>query len=222
MNNDASTNRARSGRTRPAAVMVALLAVTIGAIGFGGCQALKDLASFKELQFKLGDVNNFKLAGIDVSNFTNPSNLGITDAAKLVSAFGSGKLPVSFNLDVLAKNPNSTSGASTGGADLFIKKMAWTLYMDGTKTITGTVNKRLKVPASGATETIPITMSLDLLEFFEDEGYEDLLNLAFALGGVSGSSSRLKMTANVTVETPIGDVAYPGEITIINTEFSGD
>ena len=40
-----------------------------------------------------------------------------------------------------------------------------------------------------------------------DRGLDDIVNMAFAIGGVSGSTSRLKLTARVTVETPLG--AFP-------------
>ena len=76
----------------------------------GGCQSLKDAASalnaFKKLQFKLGDVDNFRLAGVDLSRLQNPSKLSFTDGASLLSAFNKKKLPVSFRLNVEAKNPN--------------------------------------------------------------------------------------------------------------------
>ena len=188
-----------------------------------GCQSLKDAASalgaFKQLQFKLGAVNNFRLAGVDISRIQSPSNLTLTDGAKLLGAFNSREIPVSFRLNVEAKNPN-TGGERTGGADLFFKKMEFTLYVDGKETIDGTVNQRIRVPATGATEIIPVDLSLDLMEFFGNRGYEDLLNLAFAIGGVNGSSSKLRLGARVTVETPLGDVEYPNELTIVNASFT--
>ena len=69
-------------------------------------------------------------------------------------------------------------------------------------------------------EIIPVDLSLDLMEFFGNRGYEDLLNLAFAIGGVNGSSSKLRLGARVTVETPLGDVEYPNELTIVNASFT--
>jgi len=204
---------------RPA--MIAL--IVAGTLSSTGCQAVKDavgaLGSFQKLQFKLGDPTGFQLAGVDISKLSEPSRLGIMDGAKLLKAFNSKALPVSFDLNVIAKNPNDGS-STTKSTNLFIKKFAWTLSIDDRTTINGVTNKRLMIPGTGQTETFPITMSLDLMKFFGDKGYDDLLNLAFAIGGVSGSSSRLKLTAKVTVETPLGDVTYPNDLTIVNTEFT--
>lgn len=201
--------------------VVALLATAM--FSLPGCQALKDVASaltsFKRLQFRLGDVNAFKVAGVDISKFSSPSNISVIDAGRLLNAFNNKKLPVSFTLNVLAKNPNDGS-SSTKSTDLFIKRLGWTLSIDDRTTINGVINDRLRIPGTGQTTTIPMVMGLDLLKFFGDKGYEDLLNLAFAVGGVSGSSSRLKLTANVTVETPLGDVTYPDELTIVNAQFT--
>lgn len=200
---------------------VALLLVALVAIP--GCQTLKDavsaLNSFKQLQFKLGDVNGFRVAGVDATKASSPSSFNFSDAAKLLAAYNSKKLPVSFTLNVLAKNPNDGKSA-TKATDLFIKKLAWTLSIDDRTTINGVVNDRLRIPGTGQTTTIPMTMELDLLKFFGDKGYEDVLNLALAIGGVSGSSSRLKLGARVTVETPLGDVTYPDELTIVNAQFT--
>lgn len=188
-----------------------------------GCQSLKDAAgalnAFKQLQFKLGDVNNFKLAGVNIATLQNPKNLSITDGVNLFNAYNKKQLPVSFRLNVEAKNPNASS---SGSGDFFLKKMDFTLYIDNKETINGSVADRLRVPPGGATAIIPVDMSLDLMKFFGDKGYEDLLNLAFAVGGVDGSSSRLKLGARVTVETPLGDVKYPGELTIINASFTNN
>ncbi len=202
-------------------IRACLLLGVAATLAISGCAPLKDAAaalnSLKELQFKLGAVNNFKLAGVDISKLSEPSNLSITDGINLLTAYNKKQVPVGFRLNVEAKNPNT---ASTGSGDLFFKKMEFTLYIDGKETIDGVVSDRLRIPPGGQTAIIPIDMSLDLMKFFGEKGYDDLINLAFAIGGVNGSSSRLKLGARVTVETPLGDIEYPDELTIVNTSFT--
>ena len=204
--------------------MAGILSALSAVLFLSGCQTLKDaagaLGSLKQLQFKLGDVNNFKAAGVDISKLSSPSNLTVSDGVKLLGAFNSKKLPVSFTLNVLAKNPNTASGSTTKGTDLFLKKLDWTLYIDGKETIDGVAGDGLRIPGSGETVPISLPMNLDLVEFFGNKGYEDLLNLAFAIGGVSGSSSKLTLKAYVTVKTPLGDVKYPDQLTIVNASFT--
>jgi hypothetical protein len=66
------------------------------------------------------------------------------------------------------------------------------LFLDDKETINGNIPHSIEIPGVGQEKTIPIEMSLDLYKFFKDQGYESILNLALALGGVSGSSSRIK------------------------------
>ena len=65
-------------------------------------------------------------------------------------------------------------------------------------------------------------MSLDLVKFFKDAGYENIINLALALGGVSGSSARVTLKATPTVDTFLGPITYPGELTIVDKEFRSE
>jgi hypothetical protein len=65
-------------------------------------------------------------------------------------------------------------------------------------------------------------MGLDLYEFFGNKGYESLINVALAVGGVGGSASKLTLNAKPTISTPFGPIEYPNEIQIIEREFRGN
>lgn len=204
-----------------------LLFSALGALILGGtiygCAALKSLptalSNLKQLQFKLEGVNNMSVNGVNVSSVASRGQISLIDVGRLTAAFAQKSLPVQFTLNVAAKNPNTAAAGSN--TDLFLRKIAWTLYIDDRPTINGVTEQRLAVPGGGQTVNIPITMSLDLYKFFNDRGFDDMLNLALAIGGAQGSSSRLKMTARVAAEVPpLGVFEYPGEITVVNTAFS--
>jgi len=205
--------------TRPV-LLGALVLMMVGSMGCKSIKGITDaLTNLKKLQFKLGDVNGFRLAGIDVSDVTQKSQIRATDILTLTSAVAQRKLPVDFTLNVLARNPNDGSGSATS-TPLYLRKLAWTLLIDDRTTINGVVDQRLEIPGTGQTTTIPLTISLDLYKFFSDKGLDDLVNLALAVGGAQGSSARLKLTAKASVETPLGVIDYPGELTIVNTQFT--
>jgi len=63
-------------------------------------------------------------------------------------------------------------------------------------------------------------MGLDLYNFFGNKGYDGIVNLALAIGGVQGSAARLKLDAQPTVSTPLGAITYPSRITIIDKNFT--
>lgn len=186
------------------------------------CTGLYDaITNLQRLKFKLGSVDNMSVAGIQTKSIHTISDFSLLDAGKLLSSFNSGQLPVSFTLNVLAKNPNDGSGG-TKNTSAILKSLAWRLFLDDKETINGDINKQIEIPGVGQATTIPITMSLDLIKFFKNQGYESVINLALALGGVSGSSARVTLKATPTVDTFLGPITYPGEISIIDKEFRSE
>jgi hypothetical protein len=193
-------------------------------ISFGflnlGCSGVMDaITNIQRLQFKLDKVTGMKVAGVNVNNISSISNLSVLDAANLLANFTQGRLPVEFTLNVLAKNPNDGTGGTKQNSAV-IKNMAWRLFIDNSETISGNVGN-VNVPGVGSVTNIPIGMSFDLLQFFKNQGYENLLNLALALGGRNGSSSRITLKVKPTVETILGPITYPGEFDVIDREFRG-
>lgn len=179
------------------------------------------LMNIQRLQFKLGSVDNFDLAGIKIKSIRSTSDFGAIDALKLTSAFVRGEFPASFTLNVLAKNPNDGTGGSKKTSAV-LKSLSWRLFLDNKETINGNIPNTIEIPGVGQATTIPVVMSLDLFKFFKDQGYENIINLALALGGYSGSSSRVTLKATPTVDTFLGPITYPGEITIIDREFRSE
>ena len=88
-----------------------------------------------------------------------------------------------------------------------------------TITITGDLDAPLTIPGTGEQVRIPMRMNLDLIQFFENKGIDHLVNLALALGGTSGSPTRLTLRARPTVQTSLGTFRYPDEINIISKDF---
>ena len=92
--------------------------------------------------------------------------------------------------------------------------------IDNNETISGNIDKPVSVPGTGEVARIPIVISLDLVKFINDQGYETLINLALMLGGKDGSSTRLTLYADPVVNTILGNISYPGEIKIVDRSFT--
>ena len=192
----------------------------IGIITFVySCSVYETFVNLSRLQFKLGTVNNFNLNGINLSNKNKLNDLNLQDILNISSMFSSGKFPVSFTLNVDAKNPNDGTGGFKA-TDATIQSFPWRLMIDNKVTVSGNIDKPVSVPGTGDVAEIPIVIQLDLAEFFKDEGYESLINLALTLGGKNGSTSRLTLYADPVVNTVIGNISYPGELKIIDKSFT--
>jgi hypothetical protein len=182
-----------------------------------GCSAMQTIANLERLQFKLGKVHDFRVAGVNISNISSINNLNLLDAAKLATSFAEGKLPVGFTLDVLARNPNTPGGSANSTSA--ITRLDWRLLIDSKDILDGVVDSEIIVPGTGQEAVIPINMAFDMMPFFQNMGYEGIVNLAMAIGGKNGSSSRL--TVKGTPSMKIFGIMIPSpEITIVDTQFN--
>ncbi len=183
------------------------------------CSVYETLTNVSRLKFKVGAVNGFEINGVSISGKSKIADFNALDALKLTAAFAQGSLPASFVLNVEAKNPNDGTGGYKK-SDATIQNFKWRLFLDEKETISGELNEPLVVPGTGEVTNIPLRINLDLMKFFKDKGYESIINLALALGGVKGSSSRVTLYATPTVSSPLGNITYPGELKLVDTEFS--
>lgn len=196
--------------------------VLILATMWQSCNALKDitnaLADIGRLTFKLDNVSNMTLSGISISNKRSFSDISTSDVFKLTSSFATKKFPANFTLNVLASNPNNgTAGKKSTNA--IIQSLDYRLILDDVSTITGDIGNEITVPGSGQATMIPLSMGLDLYKFFGDKGYESIVNLALAIGGVGSTPAKIKLDIKPTVRTAIGPMTYPGRITVVNEEW---
>ena len=183
------------------------------------CSVYQTIVNLSRLNFKLGTVNNFMVSGIPVEGKTKLSDFSPLDILKLSASVANNKFPVSFTLNVNAKNPNDGTGGYPR-TNATIKSFPWKLLIDDKETITGNISQPVTVPGTGELTTIPIQMNIDLIKFFGDKGYESLLNLAMSIAGEKGSSSRIALYAQPTVSSPLGDITYPGELKIVSKQFT--
>jgi len=184
------------------------------------CNTIKGLFTslddFSNLKFKLGKVENFKVSTIDISNISSTNSISATDVLILTKSILNKQLPAEFTLNLLANNPTNNNAKKQSKA--IIENLSWILYIDDKETINGIVNTPIQI-LTGATSEIPVQINLDLYKFFSDKGYDDLMNMALAIGGANGSSSRLKLKIKPTVQLAGVSFKYPNYITVVEKEF---
>ncbi len=183
------------------------------------CSVYQTVVNLSRLQFKLGNVNNFTVSGINISNKNSLQDFNPLELLNLTQSIATGKLPASFTLNVEAKNPNDGTGGYPQ-TNATLKEFPWRLEVDNVETIAGNIGAPVAVPGTGEIQNIPLTMNIDLIQFFGNKGLDNLVNLALTLGGQQGSSSKLALFATPTVSSTLGDIKYPGELKIVDQSFS--
>jgi hypothetical protein len=183
---------------------------------------MNTISDLESIQFKLGKANNFAINNVDISNKKSISDVSISDVLSLTQAVKNKSLPVTFTLNVLAQNPNTkTANTKHSSLDAVLSRFDWILYIDDKETINGTVSTPITIPSGGQSANIPVGIGLDLMKFFGNKGYDDIINLVMAVGGANGSASRLKLKIKPSVSIAGFPISYPNYITVVDKEFRG-
>lgn len=192
--------------------------VILTSVIYSGCSGVNEaVKNAQRLKFKLGNVDNLSIAGVKLNNVSSIGDINVIDGAKLLAAFAGGDMTAKFNVNLIAKNPDSPGGSKESSS--LIKALDWRLLIDDKEMLSGEIDHEITIPGVGKQVTIPIPVKIDLQKMFGDGGYEKLMNLALAIGGKNGSSSRLTLKIQPTIDTFLGGITYPGEIDVINKEF---
>lgn len=192
------------------------LAATLAAASLGllsGCATLQQIVALRDVDFEIDRLSNVRLAGVDLARVTSYSQLSITEAGRLVAAVSQRTLPMDFRLHLTALNPADNS------VDARLMRMDWTLLLQDRETLSGTFAEETLLRRGQPTD-VPITISLDLMDFFQGNAQE-LFNLARSLSGQGGAPTEVTVRATPTVDTAIGPIRYPTAITIVSRQVGG-
>ena len=195
-----------------------ILIVLALAFVFTSCSIYQSIVNVSRLKFKLGLVNNVRLADISLDGKKKLADFSPFDGIKLTSAISKGALPISFVLNVDVKNPNDGTGgyASTNAS---LVSLPYRLYVDEKEILTGNISSPVTIPGTGEATIIPLSINFDLIKNIKDHGFESLVNLALNIAGTGNGNSRLTVVTKPTVNTVLGDITYPGELKIVDKEF---
>lgn len=173
----------------------------------GGCATLQQIAALRNVEFAIDGVGEGRLAGIDLTRVRSADDVSAVDAARVAAAIAEDELPLEFTVDVRAENP--AENATTAR----LVRFAWTLLLDNRETVSGVIDREVTLPP-GEPRIIPVSVSLNLVEFFDGNASE-LLNLALRFAGARSESADVRLRASPTIETPLGPMNYPATITIV-------
>jgi len=159
----------------------------------------------------MASISNIRLSGVNIAGKQSVDQFGFADLSLLTASYLSGKLPLEFDLNVEALNPNN------GGATL--SAFDWILILDDQEVTRGTNEQQITIPGKNGTAMFPIHLQVDLLNTFSQASRESLLNLALNIADAGGKPSEisLKIKPTVYVNETI-PLEYPGYITL-GTEF---
>ena len=196
-----------------------LFLVLLSVLAVSACSVLQTISNISRLKYKIGSATNYQLAGIDVKNKRSIKDFNAMEVLKLSGGLMKGSLPLTFILNVEAKNPNDGSGGYPA-TDINITNFPWRLFVNDKEVVSGGLANPVLVPGRGEAAIIPLQIQFDLAKSFKEKSLDDLLGLILQVSGAGGSTSNLKLKAQPSLGTPIGNIKYPEEITIVDKTFN--
>ena len=184
------------------------LIILFVAMGLASCDVLNQvaqMANFATCTFNCNNVNQIEMLGVNLSKGMTKQDLNVTQLLSLTNALMSKTLPVSFNVNVDVKNPNSIAAA--------MSKMDYIVTLNGKQVISTTMNQSINVPAN-STNTVSIPITTDLFQLFSGESADAILNLAFKLAGASSDPVNVGLKVKPYISINGQQLAYPDFITM--------
>ena len=196
----------------PTVTVIITLLLMVLAIG-PSCTAIRQAVNLTKCDFRLKDVKETSLAGVNVQNIESFTDIGFMDIAKLTTAFASGKLPLNFKLNIEVRNPNSEKAA--------LNRLDWILMLDDTELAQGTTNDRIEVMPNGGVSEMTLDITSDVKQVLSGKSLESIANLVLNMADAGGKPTKLTLKAKPYITVGNSTVAYPGYINI-KTDFTSN
>ena len=164
------------------------------------------MKNFARCEFRLKNMEDISLAGVDVTDVDQLSDLSFAEATSISMTAMKGKLPLYFVLNVEVRNPNDNVAS--------MNRFLWDLFIDDQLITSGKVTRDISVQPNGGIAVMPIEVAVDLFEVLSGESADALVNFAMNLAGNGGAPSRVMLRAKPTIYVAMTQVDYPGWIRI--------
>ena len=186
-------------------VLMCLVLITITP-GCDVIQQAQQAATLTKCDFRIRSAENIKVAGINVQNYQSVKDLNIADLAKLTRAVAQSSFPLSLQLNLEGRNPNTTSAG--------LNKIDYILFIDDIQMTTGSLAKSFVIPPNNGSTIIPLQFNLDLKKILQGKTLDAMMNFGFNLAGVGNKPTRISIKLKPTINVGARQLVYPGYITV--------
>ena len=187
------------------------LIVLFVTIGLASCDVLNQvaqMANFATCSFDFNSLNQIQMLGVNLSKGMSKSDLNASQLLSLANAIMSKQLPVTFNVNLDVKNPNSIAAS--------MAKMDYIISLNGKEVVSTTLNNSVSVPAN-STNIVSIPIRTDLFQLFSGESADAIVSLAFKLADANSNPVNIGIKVKPYITIGNQQLAYPDYITINKT-----
>ena len=201
-----------------------LLTATI--VVFSSCSSIKSiteaLSTLQRCEFRMSGIREAKLAGVPIGDKRSIGDFRpFSDGITLLQAYRNNQFDLELVADVEVRNPN-TGNNGTRKTDAVISHIDARLLIDEKQTAVADIVNPLTVPSTGESVIVPVRVRIDVLAFYREKGYDDVLSFLLGIAGAEAKKGRIALDIQPTVETPLGRMKYPQRIRLIDKEFRSE
>ena len=191
-----------------------MLLVSVTFIVFlASCDVVNQVSQISNLakcDFRLESVQQLNLAGVNVQNIQEISDLSMLDAGKLALAATSQQFPLDLTLNVEARNPNPAAAGMT--------KIDWILLIDDIEMTRGILDRQVTIPGNNGTAIIPMQMHVDLKKALSGKSADAVINFGLNLAGAGNKPTRFTVQLKPSIIVNGFPITYPGYLNV-HTEY---
>jgi LEA14-like dessication related protein len=188
--------------------------ILLVALSGNSCNFLKEISTLGKCEFRVTTLEDPEIAGVDVSQVNSFTDLSFVDMGIISASFLKGDLPLSFTLNVEARNPNPATAALNG--------LEYLAFIDDVEVARGELDRRVEIPASGGVATIPLKLSTDLIDILKKDSRQALVNFGLNLADAGKRPTRVSIKVKPTILVGAMEINYPGYFTVKHDFTSGD
>jgi hypothetical protein len=185
--------------------IISILSFVLIFTACGVVNQTREMKNFSKCSFRLRDVQDIELAGVNVQDVDQFSDLSFSETAQITTSLLTGKLPLTFTLNIEIQNPNQEMAS--------MNELMWILFIDDAEITDGTIDKRIEI-SPGGISVVPVNLNLDLLKILSGESSQAAMNFGLNLSGQGGSPSRMKLKVKPSIYISGKKISYPGYISI--------
>lgn len=176
---------------------------------FASCDVVNQVSQMSNLakcDFRLESVQQLNLAGVNVQNVQEISDLSMFDAGKLALAATSQQFPLDLTLNVEARNPNPAAAGMT--------KIDWILLIDDIEMTRGILDRQVTIPGNNGTAIIPMQMHVDLKKALSGKSADAVINFGLNLAGTGNKPTRFTVQLKPSITVNGFPITYPGYLNV--------
>lgn len=188
--------------------LVALISFLSLIIAFSGCGTavgndLSGAYNMTQCKYAYSSISNISVSGMNITSGASLSPLNLVKLTTILAGNPS-NIPLNFTVNMNVTNPNESPA--------MLNKLQYEVNIDDIHFTNGVLEQAVNI-AAGSTQTIPLTVGVDVATLMKNNSQTALLNIVKNIAGISGEKStvslNLRPTFNIAGQPITSPIAFP-------------